>query len=60
MATMVNAHSDWLFSCNGRALLVGCPRHIQSVFNLIVDIHVMVSCQKGYPLTSDFFHVNVC
>ena len=41
-------------------LLAGCPRHTQSVFNLIVDIHVMVSCQKGYPLTSDFFHVNVC
>ena len=56
MATMVNACSDWLFSCN----LAGCPRHIQAVFNLIVDIHVMVSCQKGYPLTSDFFHVSVC
>ena len=38
-----------LFSCNDRALLARCPRHIQSVFtcNLIVDIlmdiHVMVN-----------------
>ena len=35
-----------LFSCNDRVLLARCPRHIQSVFNLIVDtlidIHVMV------------------
>ena len=40
------ARSDWLFLCNDRALLARCPRHIQSVFNLIVDIlmdiHVMV------------------
>ena len=47
-------HSDWLFSCNDRtlfscndqAILARCPRHILSVFNLIVDIlmeiHVMV------------------
>ena len=27
----------WLFSCD-RALLARCPRHIQSVFNLILDI----------------------
>ena len=26
------------FSCNHRTLLARCPRHIQSVFNLIVDI----------------------
>ena len=36
-----------LFSCNDRALLARCSRHIQSVLNLIVDIlmdiHVMVS-----------------
>ena len=36
-----------LFSCNDLALLARCPRHIQSVFNLIVDIvmdlHVMVN-----------------
>ena len=47
-------HSDWLFFCNDRALfpcndqaiLARCPRHILSVFNLIVDIlmeiHVML------------------
>ena len=41
-------------SCNGRALFARCPRHIQSVFNLIVDIHVMVNWQlwKRYLLTS--------
>ena len=40
------AHSDWLFSrndwallsFNDQALLARCPRHIQSVFNLMVDI----------------------
>ena len=57
-------YSDWLFSCTDRALfscndqalfssndqaiLARCPRHILSVFNLIVDIlnmeiHVMVN-----------------
>ena len=48
-----------LFSFNGWALLARCSRHIQSVFNLIVDIlmdfHVdwsIDSCQKGCPLTS--------
>ena len=38
--------SDWLFSCNvealfscnDQALLARCARHIESVFNLIVDI----------------------
>ena len=49
--------SDRLFSCNGRALLAWCPRHILFVFiiNLIVDIlmdiYVMVK-NYGYPLTS--------
>ena len=42
-----SAHSDWLFSCNDRALLAGCPRHMLSVFNLTVDvlmdIHVIVN-----------------
>ena len=45
------ARPDWLFSChdrasfscNDRALLARCPRHTQSVLNLIVDIHVMVN-----------------
>ena len=36
-----------VISCNDRALLARCPKHIQSVFNLIVDIlmniHVMVN-----------------
>ena len=48
-----------LFSFNDWALLARCSRHIQSVFNLIVDIlmdfHVdwsIDSCQKGCPLTS--------
>ena len=30
--------SDWLFSCNDQAILARCPRYIQSVFNLLVDI----------------------
>ena len=62
MATM--ARSPWLaakwarLSCNDQALLARFPRHIQSVFNLIVDIlmdiRVMVNWQlsKRYPLTS--------
>ena len=45
------ARPDWLFSCQDRAsfscndlaLLARCPRHTQSVLNLIVDIHVMVN-----------------
>ena len=33
--------NDWaLFSCNDWALLARCPKHIQFVFNLIVDIHM--------------------
>ena len=33
-----------LFPCNNRALFARCAtRHVQSVFNLIVDIHVMVN-----------------
>ena len=55
MATIKYACSDWLFSFNYQALLARCPRHIQFVFNLMVDIHVMVkfdSCPKGYPLKS--------
>ena len=32
-----------IFPFNDRALLALCPRHIQSVFDLIVDIHVMVN-----------------
>ena len=34
-----------IFPFNDRALLALCPRHIQSVFDLIVDIHVMVNWQ---------------
>ena len=54
MATILHAlplavflYDQTLFSCNEQALLAACPRHIQSLFNLIVDIlmgiHVMVS-----------------
>jgi len=51
MATIVRelrlAAKRALFSCIDQALLARCPRHIQSVFNLIVDIlreiHVMVN-----------------
>ena len=31
------------YASNDRALLVRCPRHIQSLFHLIVEIHVMVN-----------------
>ena len=54
MATIVRslrlAAKRATFSCDDRALLARCPRHTQSVFDLIVDIHV--NCQKSYPLTS--------
>ena len=58
MATVAKVRTlGWLFSCNDRAqepmmgscraLLAKCPRHKQSVFNLMVDIamdmHVMVN-----------------
>ena len=38
MATIVCAAKQALCSCNDQALLARCPRHIQSVFHLIVDI----------------------
>ena len=47
-----------LFSCKDWALLARFPRHMQSVFNLIVDILMAFklwsidSCQKEYLLTS--------
>ena len=42
------------FSRNDRALLARCPRHIQSVFDLIEDIVFwsIGSCQFWYPPTS--------
>ena len=45
------------FSCKDQALIARCLRHIQSVFNLIVDFHVLMlwlidSYQKEWPLTS--------
>ena len=56
------AHSDWaLLSFNDQELLARCPRHMQSVFNLMVDIlkaaptpllWSIKNCQKGYLLTS--------
>ena len=51
--------SDWLFSCNDRALLAWCPRHILSVFivNLIVDIlmdiYVMVKMGIHLPVSPE-------
>ena len=56
-------HTDWLFHCNDRALLARCPRHIQSVFNLIVDIlmdiHVMVNWQLSKRVSADQYHLAV-
>ena len=54
--------SDWLFSCNDQALLARCPRHIQCVFNLIVDILMDMlwsidSCQKR--VSADQCHLTV-
>ena len=46
-------------SCNGRALFARCPRHIQSVFNLIVDIHVMVNWQLWKRVSADQCHMSV-
>ena len=48
------ACSNWLlkqavFSCNDQALLARCPRHIQPVFNLIVDMH-----PYGHPCCGQF------
>ena len=57
------ARSCWLFSCNDRALLARCPRHMQSVFNLMVDIpmdiHVMVNWQLSKRLSTDQCHPTV-
>ena len=56
MATM--ARSLWLaakwarFSCNDQALLARCPRHIQSVFNLIVDILMDIRVMVNWQLSS--------
>ena len=62
--------SDWLFSCNvealfscnDQALLARCARHIESVFNLIVDILMDMlwsidSCQKR--VSADQCHLTV-
>ena len=61
MALLYN--SDWLFSCddqalfscNDWALLARCPRNIEYVVNLIVDILMNMlwsidSCQKRVPV----------
>ena len=49
------------FSCNDRALLARCARHIKSVFNLIVNIHVMVSWQlsNAKRVSADQCHMTV-
>ena len=55
--------SDWLFSCNDQALLARCPRYIQSVFNLLVDIlmdiYVMVDWQLSKSVSADQCHQSV-
>ena len=41
-----STRSDWLQSGQDFLVLTGhylCPRHVLSVFNLIVDIHVIVN-----------------
>ena len=61
------ARPDWLFSCqdrasfscNDRSLLARCPRHTQSVLNLIVDIHVMVNWQLSKRVSADQCHLTV-
>ena len=40
-----------LFSCNDRASLAMCPRHIQSVSNLIVDILMDIHVMVNYELS---------
>ena len=49
------------FSCNDRALLARCARHIKSVFNLIVNIHVMVNWQlsNAKRVSADQCHMTV-
>ena len=52
-----------LFSCNDRTLQARCPRHIQSVINLIVetliDIHVVISWQLSKRVSADQPHLTV-
>ena len=52
-----------LFSSNDRALLARCPRHIQSVFNFIVDIpmdiHIMVNWQLSKRASAVQCHMTV-
>ena len=50
--------ADWArFPCNHRTLLPWCPWHKQALFNLLMDIHIMVNwqCQKKihWPLSHD-------
>ena len=49
------------FSCSDRALLARCARHIKSVFNLIVNIHVMVNWQLSNVkrVSADQCHMTV-
>ena len=63
MATIVRAvqlaAERAIFPFNDRALLALCPRHIQSVFDLIVDIHVMVNWQLSKKVFADQNHMTV-
>ena len=50
--------ADWArFPCNHRTLLPWCPWHKQALFNLLMDIHIMVNwqCQKKihWPVSHD-------
>ena len=52
-----STRSDWLLSGQDFLVMTGhylCPRHVRSVFNLIVDIYIIVNKQlwKRYPLIS--------
>ena len=63
MATIIRTlwlAAKWaLLSCNDWALLARCPRHIQSVLNLIVNILVMVNWQLSKRVSADQCHMTV-
>ena len=44
------ALSDWLFSCDGQALLARCPRFNLTV-DILMDIYVMVNLQLSKCVT---------
>ena len=46
-------------SCNDRTLFARCPRHVQSVFNLIVDIPCYGQLTAVKKVSADQCHVSV-